>query len=61
MAIEDINFQEGEGQDFIVEIPTVVYSGSLSDMSVEESGSQFLLSEIPAVTGGGSNIFVMSD
>ena len=60
MALEDINFQEGEGQDFIVEIPTAVYSGSLSDINIEDSGSQFLLSEIPA-TGGGTNIFVMSD
>ncbi len=60
MALEDINFQEGEGQDFILELPTAVYSGSLSDINIEESGSQFLLSEIPAVAGG-SNIFVMSD
>lgn len=60
MALDDINFQEGEGQDFIVEVPTAVYSGALSDINVEANGSQVLLSEIPAVAGG-SNIFVMSD
>lgn len=62
MALTDINFQEGEGQDFIVEIPTSVYSGTLSDITVEPSGSQFLLVETPAgAGGGGDNIFIISD
>ena len=63
MALDDINFQEGEGQDFIQEIPTAVYAGSLSDITVEESSGQFLLSEIPEVIGGGGggNIFIMSE
>ena len=63
MALEDINFQEGEGQDFINEIPADVHSGSLSDITTEENGGQFLLSEIPEVVdgGGGGNIFIMSE
>lgn len=63
MALTDINFQEGEGQDFTVEIPTAVYTGILSDINIESLGSQFILSEIPGVVseGGGGNIFIMSE
>jgi acetyl-CoA carboxylase carboxyltransferase component len=62
MALTDINFQEGEGQDFIVEIGTASYSGVLTDIMVETKGSQFLLLEAPAVVGGGGgNIFIMSE
>lgn len=61
MALTDVNFQEGDGQDFIVEIPSAVYSGSLEDITVEPSGSQFLLLETPEASGGGGNIFIMSE
>lgn len=61
MALTDINFQEGEGQDFIVEVPAASYSGVLTDITVEPSGSQYLLVETPQVSGGGDNIFVISD
>lgn len=62
MALTDVNFQEGEGQDFILELPTAIYGGSVSDMLVETSGSQFLLLEAPKITsGGGGNIFIMSE
>lgn len=63
MALSDINLQEKEGQDFILEIPSNVYSGSLNDMLAEAGGGQFILSEIPEVIGGGGggNIFIMSE
>jgi len=62
MALSDIVAQSGEGQDFILEIPTVVYTGSATDILVESNGSQFLLLETPLVTGGGGgNIFIMSE
>lgn len=60
MALSDINFQEGEGQDFIVEVPTAVYTGSLTDISVEASGGQMCLFEIPAAQGG-NTIFIIDD
>ena len=61
MALTDVNFQEGEGQDFIVELPSAVYSGSLNDIVVEPNGSQFPVSEIPIVENAGGNIFIMSE
>ncbi len=61
MALEDVNFQEGEGQDFILEIPSAVYVGSLNDILTETSSTQFPVLEAPEVTGGGSNIFIMSE
>ncbi len=60
MALEDINYQEGEGQDFIVEIPSAIYAGSVTDIVTESSSTQYLLLEVPAVTGGG-NVFIMSE
>lgn len=62
MALTDINFQEGEGQDFVVEVPTAAYAGTLTDIAVESGGSQYLLVETPLVTGGaGGNIFILQD
>ncbi len=62
MALTDVNFQEGEGQDFILEVPNSIYSGVLSDVLLEDDGSQYLLSEIPeGVIGAGGNIFIMSE
>jgi hypothetical protein len=62
MALTDINFQEGEGQDFINEIPLTVYTGSLSDINIESNGSQYIVSEIPEVISStGGNIFIMSE
>lgn len=60
MALTDINFQAGEGQDFIIEIPNTTFTGNLADVLAESNSSQFLLLEIPLVTGGG-NIFIMSE
>ncbi|MBP6884022.1 MAG: hypothetical protein KBC06_02215 [Candidatus Pacebacteria bacterium] len=61
MALEDVNFQEGEGQDFILEIPSAIYAGSVTDILTESGGIQFPVLEVPEVTGGGSNIFIMSE
>ena len=60
MALEDINYQEGERQDFILEIPSAVYLGSVTDILVEPGSTQYLLLEAPVVTGGG-NVFIMSE
>lgn len=60
MALEDINFQEGDIQDFIVEVPTGTLNAP-QDILVEPSGSQFLLLEAPQITGGGGNIFIIND
>ncbi len=56
MALEDINYQE-----FIIEIPSAVYAGSLNDILVEASSTQYLLLEAPTITGGGGNVFIMSE
>jgi hypothetical protein len=61
MALTDINFQAGEGQDFLVEIPTASYSGNLTDILVEALGSQYPVLETPLITGGGGNIFIIND
>ncbi len=59
MALTDVNFQEGEGQDYIVELPTASYSGTLSDISTETDSTQYSVLEVPATEGG--NIFIMSE
>ncbi|GEM_PF-818865 len=62
MALEDINFQHGEGQDFIVEFPSVLHTGALSDIVVETGGVQYPVLEAPRIVGGGGgNIFIMSE
>ncbi|MDD5165171.1 MAG: hypothetical protein PHG25_01355 [Candidatus Pacebacteria bacterium] len=61
MALTDINFQEGDGQDFTLEVPTGISNPAL-DILVESSGAQYLLMETPLITGGGGgNIFIMSE
>jgi hypothetical protein len=60
MALTDINFQEGDRQDFVLEIPTFSHPGQLGDILIEPS-SVILLAEIPGATGGGGNIFIMSE
>ncbi len=61
MAFTDIYFSEGEGQDFLVELPSVVYVGSLGDILTDADGSQQIVHEIPEDEGGGGNIFIMSE
>lgn len=60
MAINDIVGQSGDAQDFIVEIPTG-NSGYLPEDIVFETDGSLMCLEIPVVSGGGSNIFIMSE
>lgn len=60
MALTDIDFSEGEGQDFIVEIPAGTL-GTPADLLVEAGSDGFLLLETPEATGGGDEIFILSD
>ena len=60
MAINDILGQSGDGQDFIVEIPAGNAGYVPADIVVEEEGV-LLCVEVPEVTGGGGNIFIMSE
>lgn len=61
MALTDINFQEGDGMDFINEIPAGTL-GTPTDILVESNGTLLLL-EAPEIVngGGGGNIFIMSE
>jgi len=60
MAIIDIVAQGGDAQDFILEIPVGNGSYVPADALVEADGS-ILITEVPAVTGGGGSIFIMSE
>ena len=60
MAISNIVGQSGDLQDFIVEIPTGNISYVPSDTLID-SDESLLCSEIPAATGGGNNVFIMSE
>lgn len=55
MALDDINFQEGEGQDYLVEVPAGTLNAPL-DALVGQDG-QALLAEIPAL----GNVFILSE
>lgn len=55
--LTDINFQQGERQDFIVEVPTGTLNAPV-DILFEESGGQAFILEA-TLTGG--NIFIMSE
>ncbi len=59
MALTDVNFQEGDGQNFIVEIPQGTLNSPL-DILVETNGTLLLL-EAPLVTGGAGDVFIMLD
>jgi hypothetical protein len=60
MALDDVNFNEGDGQDFIVEIPTET-SHSALDILFETDGACLIL-ETPLITPGAggetSHVFV---
>jgi hypothetical protein len=60
MAITDILAQPGDKQDFILEIPVGNASYVPNDILMG-SENAFLCVEIPVVTGGGGNIFIMSE
>lgn len=61
MALTDIDFSEGEGQDFIVELPAGTL-GTPNDFLVETESDAYLLLETPLITGGGGDeIFILND
>jgi hypothetical protein len=60
MALTDIDFSEGEGQDFLLEIPLGTLAAA-SDILSESNGAQFPVEEIPTASGGGNNIFIIPD
>lgn len=50
MALNDVNFNNGDGQNFIVEVPLGTLNNPL-DILIETNGN-LLLYEIPLVSGG---------
>lgn len=61
MALTDIDFNEGEGQDFIVELPVGTLGVPL-DILIETGSTSYPVLEAPLVTGGGSDeIFILND
>jgi hypothetical protein len=62
MALLDVSFNAGEGQDFILELPTRV-ANSVTDILIEASATEILVLETPLIVdgGGGGNIFIMSE
>lgn len=60
MALTDVNYSEGEGQDFLVEIPSAVHNGALTDTVIEADSAQYLVNEVPAQEGG-SNVFIITE
>ena len=56
MALTDLQFQEGEGQDFLVELPPASYAGELVDVLNQPDG-QYPVTEIPQP----NRIFVISE
>lgn len=59
MALTDIDFQEGEGQDFIVELALGAL-GTPSDVLVEEGSDRYPVLEAPGVASEG-DIFIIND
>ena len=61
MALDDILFQEGEGQEFIIERGAGTSNPAL-DILFEEDSTQFFVLEIPRIISGGvgeiSNVFI---
>lgn len=61
MALVDVNFSEGEGQDFIVEVPAGSYVGSLADAVYTSDDAQYPVLEVPAQEGEGGNVFIITE
>lgn len=62
MALTDIDFNEYDGQDFILERPAGTLNAPI-DILIETGSAGFLLLETPLVTGGGGGdeIFILND
>lgn len=58
MALTDIHFQQGDTQNFIVEIPLDMLHAP-TDILFETGSGQFLVMELRL--SGGGNIFIMSE
>lgn len=59
MALTDINFQEGEGQDMLLQIPVgTLYAPE--DILVETDSGMYPILETVLVSSGG-NIFILND
>lgn len=58
----DINFNEEDGQDFIIELPTGTLEAPV-DILVEPGGTAFPVLETPLIVdnGGGGDIFIIND
>lgn len=62
MALTDIDFNEGEGRDFLLEL-ALGSLGTPADILIEESSVSFPTLETPLITGGGGggDIFIIND
>lgn len=61
MALTDIDFSEGEGQDFLVEVPLGLLNAP-DDILIEAGSIGFPVLETPEVTAGGDgDIFIIND
>lgn len=60
MALTDIDFSEGEGQAFLVEMPVGILNAP-ADILVETESDGYPGLETPLVTGGGDEIFIIND
>ena len=61
MAITDIDFSEGDNQNFLVELPLGALNAP-ADVLAEAGGVQCFAAEIPEPTGGGDgDIFIIND
>lgn len=58
MALTDIHFQEGDTQNFLVEIPLDMLHAPI-DIVFEPASPQYLVMEL--TLSGGGNIFIMSE
>ncbi len=59
MALSDINFQEGEGMAFLLEIEPGPLSAAEDFLTGDKNGA--MIGEIAGQGGGGNNIFIMSE
>lgn len=60
MALTDIDFNEGEGQDFLLELPTGTLNAPV-DILCEPMGSQFLVLETEGSAATTGDIFIIND
>lgn len=61
MAITDIDFCEGDNQNFLVEVPLGTLNAP-ADVLAEGGGVQCFTVEVPEPTGGGDgDIFIIND